>query len=65
MNVTGSRWIGGNCPLKEATGSSEIARSIIGLPRQQQSLSIECAGGFEQFAGAQKVAVPVKIASPR
>jgi hypothetical protein len=37
----------------------------MGLPRQQQSFSIECAGGFQQFDGAQKVALPVKIASPR
>ena len=64
MNVTGSGWVGGNCPLKEATGYSEIARSIMGLPRQQQSLSIECTGGFQQFDGAQKVALPVTDREP-
>jgi hypothetical protein len=37
----------------------------MGLPRQQQSFSIEFTGGFQQFDGAQKVALPVKIASPR
>ena len=65
VNVTGSRRVGGDCPLEEATGLPNIACSIMGLARQQQSLSIECTGGFQQFDGAQKVALPVVIASPR